>query len=174
MEHEARQSRWEIFRIGPDSHNTLMFNGNRHDVDGQAEIVRHFDAPRRKGAVVDLTPTFAGDARRVVRTAELDKNDWLTLTDHIENGAARVDRGVEDGDGGRGGDRRFWHHTSHAGRQESRRQVAQPRAGEAVVWPDHEYKPFEIKDKNIRRIGFVMRLKAGETVDVVVTLAPSK
>ncbi len=57
--------RWEIFRIGPDSHNTLMFNGNRHDVDGQAEIIRHFDAPRRKGAVVDLTPTFAGDARRV-------------------------------------------------------------------------------------------------------------
>ncbi len=166
--------RWEIFRIGPDSHNTLMFNGNRHDVDGQAEIVRHFDAPRRKGAVVDLTPTFAGDARRVVRTAELDKNDWLTLTDHIENGAREstvewkmateaeaeiVDSGTirltQDG-------------------KSLDVKLRNRGAGEAVVWPDHEYKPFEIKDKNIRRIGFVMRLKAGETVDVVVTLAPSK
>ena len=142
--------RWEIFRIGPDSHNTLMFNGNRHDVDGQAEIIRHFDAPRRKGAVVDL------------------------LTDHIENGAREstvewkmateaeaeiVDSGTirltQDG-------------------KSLDVKLRNRGAGEAVVWPDHEYKPFEIKDKNIRRIGFVMRLKAGETVDVVVTLAPSK
>ena len=166
--------RWEIFRIGPDSHNTLMFNGNRHDVDGHAEIIRHFDAPRRKGAVVDLTPTFAGDARRVVRTAELDKNDWLTLTDHIENGAREstvewkmateaeaeiVDSGTirltQDG-------------------KSLDVKLRNRGAGEAVVWPDHEYKPFEIKDKNIRRIGFVIRLGAGETADVVVTLAPSK
>ena len=47
-------------------------------------------------------------------------------------------------------------------------------AGEAAIWPEHDYKPFEIKDKNVRRVGFVIRLKADETVDVAVTLAPAK
>ncbi len=166
--------RWDIFRIGPDSHNTLTFNGNRHNVDGHADIVRHFDAPRRKGAVIDLTPVFEGDAKRVVRTAELDKNDWLTLTDHIENGAN--ESAVE------------WKMAT-----EARAEIVDPHTirltqngksldvklrsraeGEAVIWPEHDYKPFEISDKNVRRIGFAIRLKAGETADLVVTFVPVK
>lgn len=166
--------RWEIFRIGPDSHNTLMFNGNRHNVKGHAQIIRHFDAPRRKGAVIDLTPVFEGDAKRVVRTAELDKNDWLTLTDHIENGGREST--VE------------WKMATEAEAvivdpatirltQNGKSidvKLRSRAAGEAAIWPEHDYKPFEIKDNNIRRVGFVIRLKADEAVDVAVTLAPAK
>lgn len=41
-------------------------------------------AARRRGVVIDLTPKYAKRATRVERTAELDKNDNLTITDHIE------------------------------------------------------------------------------------------
>lgn len=48
--------RWEIFRLGVESHNTLTFNGHRHDVNGMAEIVEHHDNQRSKGVSIDLTP----------------------------------------------------------------------------------------------------------------------
>ena len=38
--------RWDIFRIGAESHNTLIFNGKQHKVDGMAEIIETFDTPR--------------------------------------------------------------------------------------------------------------------------------
>ena len=78
--------RWEIFRIGAESHNTLTFNGHRHAVDGMAEIGYHYDNQRTKGVTINLTDVFSADAQSVERTAELDKNDRLTITDHIVNG----------------------------------------------------------------------------------------
>ena len=78
--------RWDVFRIGAESHNTLVFNGQRHIVNGKAEIIDTYNTSRSKGAVVKLTPVFAPYAREVVRTAELDKNDHLTIKDHIEEG----------------------------------------------------------------------------------------
>lgn len=166
--------RWDIFRIGPDSHNTLVFNGHRHNVDGMADIVDRFDTPRRKGAVVDLTPAFEGDAARVVRTAELDRNDWLTITDRIENGAApsTVEWKMTTGAKAEIVDARTVRLV-----QDGRTLYVRLRSrvdGEAVIWPEHEYKPFEIKDENICRIGFRLRLKAGEAADVAVTLSPAK
>lgn len=166
--------RWDIFRIGPDSHNTLTFNGHRHNVDGMAVITDRFDTPRRKGVVVDLTPTFEGDAAGVVRTAELDKNDWLTITDRIENGAApsTVEWKMATGAKAEIVDAR-----TVRLEQDGRTMYVRLRSrvdGEAVIWPEHQYKPFEIKDDNICRIGFRLQLKAGETADVTVTLSPAK
>ena len=163
--------RWDIFRTGPESHNILMFNGHRHNVKGLAEIVETFDTPRRKGAVVDLSAAFEGDAKAVVRTAELDKNDDLTITDHIECG--ETPSVVE------------WRMATNA-----EAQIVAPNTimlkqdgktlylkfkgkvkAEAKIWPDHKYREYEIVDKNLRRVGFVMQLKANQTVDVEVAMS---
>ncbi|MBR2629749.1 MAG: hypothetical protein IKD24_08705, partial [Alistipes sp.] len=45
---------------------------------------------------------------------------------------------------------------------------------EAKIWPDHKYKEFEIVDKNLRRVGFVLQLKAGQTADMEVTLSDER
>ena len=166
--------RWDIFRTGPESHNILMFNGHRHNVKGLAEIVETFDTPRRKGAVVDLSAAFEGDAKAVVRTAELDKNDDLTITDHIVCG--ETPSVVE------------WRMATNA-----EAQIVAPNTimlkqdgktlylkfkgkvkAEAKIWPDHKYREYEIVDKNLRRVGFVMQLKANQTVDIEVSMLGDK
>ena len=166
--------RWSIFRIGAESHNTLMFNGHLHNVSGMAEIVETFDTPRRRGAVINLTPTFEGDATEVIRTAELDKNDNLKIADHIVCGDKPAI--VE------------WRIATNA-----EAQIVAPNtimltqdgktlylkfkgrvAAEAKIWPDHNYKDYEIVDNNLRRVGFVLQLKANQTADVEVTMSDER
>lgn len=165
--------RWEIFRIGAESHNTLTFNGHRHAVDGMAEIVDHYGDSRRKGVVVDLSAAFAADARSVVRTAEFDKNDRLTITDRIANGeqaatvawnmATNADAQIIDA------------HTILL-QQDGKRLYLKLRTkseAEAVIRPEHRYKPFEIKDEGLNMVGFDIRLKAGEEAEIVVSFSPN-
>ncbi|RYX86697.1 DUF4962 domain-containing protein [bacterium] len=65
--------RWDVFRLGPSSHNTLTINGQLHQVNGNARITHFSDTEgnvpihTEKGAIVDLTPVFAGQATRVTR-----------------------------------------------------------------------------------------------------------
>ena len=170
---KQESSRWEIFRIGAESHNTLTFNGHRHAVDGMAEIRDHYDSQREKGVTVDLTAAFAADASSVVRTAELDKNDRLTITDRITNGAQASTVA--------------WNMATNAEaeivdphtillRQDGKHLYLKLRTkadAEAVIRPEHQYKPFEIKDKDLRMVGFDIRLAAGEQADIEVSFSPS-
>lgn len=166
--------RWDVFRIGAESHNTLVFNSQRHAVNGKAEITESFDTPRRKGAIVNLTPVFAPYAREVVRTAELDKNDYLTITDHIvvSDAPAKVE----------------WKIATHAKAEIISPQVIMLTqnnktiylklnsrlSATAQIWPEHKYMECEVPDKGVTLVGFVIDLKAGETADVVVTMSPDK
>lgn len=166
--------RWEIFRLGVESHNTLTFNGHRHDVNGMAEIVEHHDNQRSKGVSIDLTAVFAADAKNVVRTAELDKNDRLTITDRIANGAQAATVS--------------WNMATEADaeivdtntillRQDGKQLYLKLRTkadAEAVIRPDHQYKPFEIVDKGVRTVGFDIRLAAGEEAEVEVSFSPQQ
>ena len=166
--------RWEIFRLGVESHNTLTFNGHRHDVNGMAEIVEHHDNQRSKGVSIDLTAVFAADAKNVVRTAELDKNDRLTITDRIANGAQTATVS--------------WNMATEADaeivdtntillRQDGKQLYLKLRTkadAEAVIRPDHQYKPFEIVDKGVRTVGFDIRLAAGEEAEVEVSFSPQQ
>lgn len=166
--------RWEIFRLGVESHNTLTFNGHRHAVNGMAEIVEHHDNQRSKGVSIDLTAVFAADAKNVVRTAELDKNDRLTITDRIANGAQAATVS--------------WNMATEADaeivdtntillRQDGKQLYLKLRTkadAEAVIRPDHQYKPFEIVDKGVRTVGFDIRLAAGEETEVEVSFSPQQ
>lgn len=166
--------RWEIFRLGVESHNTLTFNGHRHAVNGMAEIVEHHDNQRSKGVSIDLTAVFAADAKNVVRTAELDKNDRLTITDRIANGAQAATVS--------------WNMATEADaeivdantillRQDGKQLYLKLRTkadAEAVIRPDHQYKPFEIVDKGVRTVGFDIRLAAGEETEAEVSFSPQQ
>ncbi len=166
--------RWDVFRFGPESHNTLMFNGERHNVEEVAQITETFNAARHHGAVVDLTPTFSGMAQSVKRTVELDKNNHLVVTDHIE-GSSQPSK-IE------------WRMATNAEaeivapntimlKQDGKTMYLRLRTravSDAVIWPDHQYKEFEERDANLRRVGFVLNLRAGESTDVEVTLSPER
>ncbi len=167
-------SRWDIFRIGIDSHNTLKINGKRHDVDAHADIIEHFTSTTRKGAVVDMTALFAGDVRKAHRSAELDKKDFLTITDHIVTGdkAATFE----------------WQMATCAEaeivgpsaivlRQDGEEIYLKLRTkgrSDVKIWPAHDYKSCEIQDEGVRRVGFVVEVKPNQTVDIEVTLSPAR
>ncbi len=59
--------RWRVYRIGPFSHSTLTINGQLQRVDGRAEITRFSGDDHDRHAVVDLSATYAGQAKKVVR-----------------------------------------------------------------------------------------------------------
>ena len=166
--------RWDVFRIGPHSHNTLVFNGKRHNVKGVAEIIEHNTTTKSKSVEIDLTPTFSGQAVEVKRHAELDRDDYLTITDHIvaESAPAVVE----------------WKIATKA-----QAEILSPNmimltqdgktiylklrtklSAEAKIWSAHEYKPYELKDEGVSRVGFVLELKPGQSADVVVCLSPEK
>jgi hypothetical protein len=171
---KQESGRWDIFRIGAQSHNVLTFNGKNHNVEGIAEITAHDETSKMKYVELDLTPTFKGQAQKVTRRAELDKNDYLTIVDHVEAGAEPTF--VE------------WKIATRAEAeivspnmimltQDGKSVYLKLRsklAAEAKVWPEHAYKPYEIKDEGVSRVGFVLELKAGQTADIVVNISPEK
>ena len=145
-----------------ESHNTLSFNGKRHLVTGRAELFDRVDARRGKGISVDLTSLFAEDAERVVRHAWIDRRDNLMLTDEIRNGAQPSEV--------------LWKMTTQARPTlVDDRTICLEQAGkrlylvldaaseaEAVVLEPYTYKPYELRDEGISRVGFHMQLRAGE------------
>ncbi|BCM93621.1 hypothetical protein IAD21_05512 [Abditibacteriota bacterium] len=87
--------RWNVFRLGPFSHNTLTINGQLHQTNGNAKITNFSsgDLPNKAtttGAIVDLTPVFAGQASRVTRGFSFDAGKRLLIKDELE--------GLKEGD----------------------------------------------------------------------------
>jgi hypothetical protein len=75
--------RWTVFRLNNFSHNTLTINGQLHQVQGRAEIVRFSGDPANSHAVVDLTPVFAGQADKVVRGFKMLPNRQVLIQDKL-------------------------------------------------------------------------------------------
>jgi hypothetical protein len=76
--------RWDVFRIGNKTHNTLVVNDCRHDVRSSAPITKTFTSKRKKGAEVDLTSTLGlSGVKSALRTVSLDKKDNLTVVDKL-------------------------------------------------------------------------------------------
>ncbi|SBW07440.1 heparinase II/III family protein [uncultured Dysgonomonas sp.] len=75
--------RWDIFRLGNKSHNTLIVNDKRHLVDGMSTITKVYDTDKRLGVDVDLTPVFKDDLNSAKRTITLIDEDYLSVDDII-------------------------------------------------------------------------------------------
>jgi len=75
--------RWDVFRLNNFSHNTLTINGLHHCVNGHAAIT-HFSDENDVGAIVDLSPVFAGQADRVARSFVFQGGRHIVIRDEIE------------------------------------------------------------------------------------------
>lgn len=76
-------ARWDVFRLGPDAHNGIRFNGSRPLVTGYAPIIDFHGDGLEGHTVADLAPIFPDDvaqARRGVRfcagRAILLQDEW--------------------------------------------------------------------------------------------------
>lgn len=76
--------RWQVFRLGPFSHNTLTINGQLHRADGDSRITHFSDDERSAGAIVDLTPVFQGQATRVQRGFAFRASEHVMIRDELE------------------------------------------------------------------------------------------
>lgn len=76
-------ARWSVFRLNNFSHNTLTINDQLHQANGQAQIT-HFSNANDAGAIVDLTPVFAGQASRVTRSFKFLAGCQVEIRDEIE------------------------------------------------------------------------------------------
>jgi len=75
--------RWSVFRLNNFSHSTLTINGQLHQVNGRADIIRYSGDSATPHAVVDLTPVFAGQAEKVVRGFKMLPNRRVLIQDEL-------------------------------------------------------------------------------------------
>ncbi len=71
--------RWNVFRIGPESHSILRIDGHRQLVGGSAEF--RVCAPEQ--CLLDLTSLYRKDAQKVLRKLELRPDRSLRITDTL-------------------------------------------------------------------------------------------
>ncbi len=171
---KQNSERWTVFRLGQHSHGVLTFNERPHNVEGIATIVDSHSSAREKWVELDLTPTFKGQVVEVRRRAELDKNDYLTITDHVVVGDTATNAEWKIATNA---EAEIVTPTTIKLEQDGKTiylKLKTKASGEAKIWPEHKYYDFELPDNNLRRVGFVVQLKAGQTVDIEVSFSPNK
>lgn len=83
--------RWDIFRIGNESHSTLTLNGRHHRLKCDVPFIGLWTGKSRKGAQMDMSGLFAGSAEKVLRSVWLDRKDHLHIEDFVEAGKDSVE-----------------------------------------------------------------------------------
>lgn len=75
--------RWKVFRLGPFGHSTLTINSQLHRANGLAAIT-HFSDTADLGAILDLSPVFAGQASRARRGFAFRPGSHALIRDELE------------------------------------------------------------------------------------------
>ena len=75
--------RYEVYRIGPWSHNILTVNGECPLIRGHAPIVQVWDTPEKRGAALDMTEVMGLQLRSAWRSVWLDRRNNLHVADHV-------------------------------------------------------------------------------------------
>lgn len=78
--------RWKIPAYNNLSHNTLSVNGLYHNPNGKAVLGEVIDTPSESGARIDITPALAPSLSGAVRTAVIDNDGTLSVTDSLTVG----------------------------------------------------------------------------------------
>ncbi len=162
--------RWKIFRISSQAHSTITVNNRAPLVDQHAEITQTFTSKKRKGATVNLTSLYSYALNKAERSIWLDKNDNLTVEDHIENGDAesevmwvmctpaaakvisptQIELVIED--------------------EKMLLSVDSPTPVELNVWSNEAPNDYEDKNDGTCRVGFITKIPANQSVILNVTL----
>ncbi len=73
--------RWKVFRLGPEGHNILRFNGAPQNVDGHAAVGPIRESTDGATVELDLSPSYAGQVASAHRSATLRPDASIVLTD---------------------------------------------------------------------------------------------
>lgn len=83
--------RWKVFRLGPESHNILRFNGAPQLVKGTSEFVRTQMNGTQPFGILDLSPLYRDQVREARRgfmfvgdKAVLIQDEWKTAEKPVE------------------------------------------------------------------------------------------
>ncbi|MBQ6709720.1 MAG: heparinase II/III family protein [Bacteroidales bacterium] len=83
--------RWDVFRIGNESHSTLTVNGKHHMVKSFVPLTDVWKEKKRKGARLDMTSVYAEDLDSLVREIWLDGKHRLHVRDMVRTGSRQAD-----------------------------------------------------------------------------------
>ncbi|BCM88303.1 hypothetical protein IAD21_00134 [Abditibacteriota bacterium] len=89
--YSQESSRWTTFRVGPEGHNILRFDGARQNVSGNAEIRALPDENGVKGNAVVLSSLYKNQVERALRTVRLFPDGSVSFHDEWKTG----ERGVQ-------------------------------------------------------------------------------
>jgi hypothetical protein len=85
---DQKAQRWQIFRLGPFTHNTLTIDGKLHVAKGRAAITAFSADSARPHARLDMGPVFAGQAESVVRGFQWRGDREVLVQDELSGVAA--------------------------------------------------------------------------------------
>lgn len=88
--HEGGQ-RWEVFRIGNESHSTLTVDGMRHAVKSFVPLTEVWKEKKRKGARLDMSSLFGDSVAYAERDVWLDRKNYLHVEDRISASGRDID-----------------------------------------------------------------------------------
>ena len=82
-----RDKRWNYFRLTNRSHNTLLIGNQLQNPDASPCPLTHFSSkPDHGSASFDLTSAYQGQAEKVIRSCEFDReNHSVTIVDSISS-----------------------------------------------------------------------------------------
>lgn len=163
--------RWDIYRLGPLSHNTLIVNGRKHRVDGKSEIVDTLCSPIEKGAVVNITPALADGVKSAVRRITLDADDNLTVVDSItapDHAPAFIQwQIVTQCDVTITPDKKIWL------TRDGKSMLLTPSAGDLDItvkeWPVTTANNYDYPNPGFSRVGFTTTVPSGKSAVLKVT-----
>jgi hypothetical protein len=82
--------RWDVFRLGPLSHSTLVVDGKRQLVKGRCPIAAFSKEGPFPHTVVDMTPVHEGSLARALRGIGLRPDRSVLVQDEIEAAGAKA------------------------------------------------------------------------------------
>lgn len=165
--------RWDVFRIGNESHSTLTIDGRHHVVKSSASLTEVWKTGRRKGARLDMTSVFGESVTGAERDIWLDRKNRL----HVEDKIVAGDKDIEV----------RWIMTTPAQaeilsddrillKKDGRKMVLKMDAGglEAVpsVWTNDPPRDYDAPNPGTCRVGFVMTVPAGTSVSISSSVRP--
>ena len=164
--------RWDVFRVGPWSHNILTVNGHRPSVTARALIPQTWDGEDgRYGAVVDVTPVLKADLDTAVRRIWLDRKMTLHVDDAVQ--AGREDATVR------------WAMCTRASVEQTGRRTFKLTAPDGQVrwlrvkgkhivlrtWTTEHMHDYDVLNPGITMVGFEQQVPAGKKAGSRVTLS---
>lgn len=81
--YSQNSKRWDYFRLGTRSHNTLLINGENQNVKGRADIVRYDFSDSMSFVELDLSKAYSGSAKSVKRSIAMVDGRHVIIKDEI-------------------------------------------------------------------------------------------